>query len=507
MPEMTPVGNIGTGNSGLDMYSKILGIRQAQQNLQTGAYSQQQASATAQQETQTAKQRAALGNWDFTKYDDGTGVIDTTKAAKDGELRKAAGDSYPALLQQLNSMRSSQLQGKKDYLGLQGSELDLYGKTVGGLATDEDVVAGNAAGKQKIINALSAAKETAGPEYAQFLDKHIQQLDGVQLPKTPNKLLINGIRTSQLQALDASSQVGATTGTPGQVQTTEGVQPTMTAPAVSGGGTVAAGPPLKNATPPGTYVNAAGQVQYLPPGGAPGNRGGGSGVSGSGLGGNPTNYAVDAVRDSVKAGNELTNAARTNDRDYGTNVHISNVIRQLSKDTKTGPGTEMFHRMLAGSVKGLGQDAGSDYQLIGSMLDRQAAMAQASMGLPETNAGLQTSQSLSGNTQFGPEALQTKNNLTQALVEGAHQFRHGLDRVAGFGPITNPDKAGKVRQFQAEWTDNFDPNAYRLWTAHKTGDADEIARLRKELNPTDFKALGQKMRNLKSLSETGALPQ
>lgn len=505
MPEMQPVANQGV--SGLDLYSKILGIRQQKQALQTGQYAQQEQAASAQQQAQTAKQRANLANWDFTKYDDGTGVIDTAKAAKDSGLREAAGDSYPNLLQQLNGMRSAQLKGKQDYLGLQGAELDLYGKTVGGLATDEDVEAGNEAGKQKIINALSTAKENASPEYAQFLDKHIQQLDGVQLPKTPNKLLINGVRTSQLQALDASSQVGATTGTPGSVQTTGGLQPTMTAPAIAGGGTVTAGQAIKNSTPPGTYVNAAGQVQYLPPGGAPGNRGGGSGAPSNGLGGNPTNYAVDAVRDSVKAGNELTNAARTNDRDYGTNVHISNVIRQLSKDTKTGPGTEMFHRMLAGSVKGLGQDAGSDYQLIGSMLDRQAAMAQASMGLPETNAGLQTSQSLSGNTQFGPEALQTKNNLTQALVEGAHQFRHGLDKVAGFEPITNPDKAGKVRQFQAEWTDNFDPNAYRLWTAHKTNDADEIARLRKELSPSDFKALGQKMRNLKSLSETGHLPQ
>jgi hypothetical protein len=272
------------------------------------------------------------------------------------------------------------------------------------------------------------------------------------------------------------------------------------------------GQTVPNATPPTTYVDAAGQIHYLAPGGSPPSASnaprrtpGPSG--GSSLGSNPTNYAVAAVADAVKAGNELTNASRTNDRDYGTNVHISNVIRQLSKDTKTGPGTEMFHHMLAGSIKGLGQDAGADYQVIGSMLDRQAAMAQAAMGLPETNAGLQTSQSLSGSTQFAPEALQTKNNLTQALVEGAHQFRHGLDRVAGFEPITDKAAAGKVRKFQAEWTDNFDPNAYRLWNAHQTNDADEIARLRKELSATEFKSLGQKMRNLKSLSETGHLPQ
>jgi hypothetical protein len=168
MAETTPVADKvipPDPTKGLAMMSGILGLRKQRQELQTGQYTQQEAQATAQQQAQTARQRAALANWDFTKYDDGTGVVDTTKAAQDPELRKAAGDSYPQLLSQLNTMRSGQLKGKQDYLALQGDELTMVGKITGSMATDEDVKDGSETGRQKLINALSTAKESASPEF------------------------------------------------------------------------------------------------------------------------------------------------------------------------------------------------------------------------------------------------------------------------------------------------------------------------------------------------------
>jgi len=47
-------------NAGLDMYSKILGLKQAQQNLQTGQYIQQQQAAAAQQQQQDATEMQNL---------------------------------------------------------------------------------------------------------------------------------------------------------------------------------------------------------------------------------------------------------------------------------------------------------------------------------------------------------------------------------------------------------------------------------------------------------------
>lgn len=227
--------------AGIDTYAKILGIKQAQQNLQTGAYAQQEQAATAQQQQQTAKQRAALANWDFTKYDDGTGVIDTAQAAKDGELRKAAGDSFPSLLEQLNGMRSAQIKGKQDYLGLQGAELDTYGKIVGPFEADEDVKAGNEVGRHKLINGLSMAQEDASPEFKSFLGKRIDALRGLPLPSGPNRLLENGVKTSARQALSASEQIPSIYGSTGSIDSGAQIIPGTVAPAMEGGGFKPAG--------------------------------------------------------------------------------------------------------------------------------------------------------------------------------------------------------------------------------------------------------------------------
>jgi hypothetical protein len=51
----------------------------------------------------------------------------------------------------------------------------------------------------------------------------------------------------------------------------------------------------------------------------------------------------------------------------------------------------------------------ADYQKIGAYLDRQAAMSATQMGLPETNAGLQTAANLSGTTEYTPERCRRRS--------------------------------------------------------------------------------------------------
>jgi hypothetical protein len=63
------------------------------------------------------------------------------------------------------------------------------------------------------------------------------------------------------------------------------------------------------------------------------------------------------------------------------------------------------------------------------------------------------------------------------MVEGAHQYRHGLDKVVGTG--ANQDLS-KLQQFRAQWADNFDPNVFRAENALRREDKKELAQIRKK---------------------------
>jgi hypothetical protein len=194
---------------------------------------------------------------------------------------------------------------------------------------------------------------------------------------------------------------------------------------------------------------------------------------------------------------------RKADSDYGQNQHVNDELIRLSKDTSTGPGTKAWHNTF-GKVLGLGGgNQIADYQKIGAYLDRQAAMSATQMGLPETNAGLQTAANLSGTTEYTPEALQTKVNLTSAMVEGAHQYRHGLDKVVGTG--ANQDLS-KLQQFRAQWADNFDPNVFRAENALRRDDKNELAEIREEVGTRGMAELKRKSENLRRLEAGELLP-
>jgi hypothetical protein len=194
---------------------------------------------------------------------------------------------------------------------------------------------------------------------------------------------------------------------------------------------------------------------------------------------------------------------RKADSDYGQNQHVNDELIRLSKDTSTGPGTKAWHNTF-GKLFGLGGgNQIADYQKIGAYLDRQAAMSATQMGLPETNAGLQTAANLSGTTDYTPAALQTKVNLTSAMVEGAHQYRHGLDKVVGTG--ANQDLS-KLQQFRAQWADNFDPNVFRAENALRRDDKKELAEIREEVGSRGMAELKRKSENLRRLEAGELLP-
>ncbi len=83
---MTPVASqIQPPGNGLSTLSSILDLRQKQQNLQTGAYTQQSAQAGAQVDQQKAAELQAVGNLvkNASKYKDQNGNFDNQKFAND----------------------------------------------------------------------------------------------------------------------------------------------------------------------------------------------------------------------------------------------------------------------------------------------------------------------------------------------------------------------------------------------------------------------------------------
>src|SRR5882672_12308842 len=273
MPTMEPVAqNINPPDigKGIRNLSGILGIKQQQQNLQTGLYQQQTAAAQASQEAQTAAQRKALADVDWTKYLDENGVTDTDKVAKDPELRRAAGDQYPAVLEQANKMRLSQTQGKRDYLSLNADQLSLYGQVIGGQATDPDVVAGNEAGVQKLIAATDRWGDEAGPDARRLADSRIAGLKKLvgNMPKEKNDTLTLGVRSAQLQANSAAKQLEITKPGGAATQTRAGLQERNVNPYAPQPVGSPVGVPMENVAPPGYVTATSGGPAAVGPGGS-----------------------------------------------------------------------------------------------------------------------------------------------------------------------------------------------------------------------------------------------
>jgi hypothetical protein len=196
-------------------------------------------------------------------------------------------------------------------------------------------------------------------------------------------------------------------------------------------------------------------------------------------------------------------SARQAGDQVGLNSHINDQLLKLSKDTATGPGTETWHHVMGALGAPFGTNASSDYQTIGAYLDRQAAINATAMGLPNTNAGMASSQSLTGNTGYTPKALQTKVVLGDALNTAAGQFRKGLDRAVGVG--SNQD-ASKYQAFRSAWAENFDPRIFMVENAIKRGDTEELSSLKKDMGPKAMAELKKKSAALRKL-ESGEMPE
>lgn len=477
---MSDFTGVGLGTQTPDIMTKmsqLLSLKAKQQGLQGQA-----AEVAGAQQTQ--RQRAALAKYDFGKHIGEDGTVDLNSLTTDPELHAAAGDQYLDILSHAAVAKQQQLEAKQKLVSLKGEQRNALSDMLGPLLSDKDVVEGSDKGKQKVNDAFVQYGELYGKDVLPVISAYAP---GVQ--KAPPHQLAAGLRAIQMQAQSASQQVASQQ--PNLVSTGPVLRNTNPNVAADAGGDIPLG------VGPGVYTDANGRQFYGAPGTGLAPVGGGP-SPGAAPGQAPKFTQPVPGQKDIQSSIESTRQA---DADYGQNRHVNDTILKLSANTATGPGTETWHKAL-GRITGVaGGNQVADYQTIGAMLDRQAAMSAKQMGLPDTNAGLATAASLSGTTDYAPEALQTKVKLTDALVEGAHQYRQGLDKVVGTGP--NQDLT-KYNDFRSQWADNFDPNIFIAENALKRGDSKTLKSLQDEVGKRGMAELKQKSRNLRKL-ESGQL--
>lgn len=439
---------------------------------------------------QTQRQRQALAEFDYSQLYGPDGNISLEKIPL---IREAAGDLYPDVAPKLIDARQRQLEAQKTLFSLDSQKRDELAGMMGPLIGMDDEKLQGQEGLQAINKTLEEFGTLHGDAALPVIAAYGPALKAARPDRRRDE-----IRRIQMQAQNASQQIASQQ--PSYLSTGPTAQ--QVNPTASGDAQKSIGMGL----PPGVYQDSNGaQFQLvngkLTPLGSPTGRGGGK-PSGS-----PSAPAEEPRKfmqpvPGQKDLEEHVTQTRKADSDYGQNRHVNEEILRLSADTSTGPGSALWHTGALGKITGtFGGNAGADYQKIGAYLDRQAAMAGQQMGLPETNAGLQTAANLSGTTDYTPEALQTKVKLTDAMVEGAHQYRQGLDKVIGTGP--NQDLSN-LNAFRGQWADNFDPNVFRAENAIRRGDKAELAAIKDEVGSRGMAELKRKSENLRKL-EAGEL--
>lgn len=479
----------------LSKLSDILSIKQKQQQLQTGQYQQQSAQADAQQSQQKNSELQSLSA--FTQK----AAKDPTYHNEDGSLNvekfqadaSAAAPTYgQAYIGQATSNANASLDNRKALLSLSNDQRKTMGSYFGAVAANP-----NATGKDFMDAVEQARGVSQDPEYQRSIDRmlmsapHIATLPTDQASGTIRQFS-RGV-AMQTNAAD-SDQSGPAVQ---MVQGPKGLVPTNVNPQAPGG-VAPVGPTQGQGVAPGAQVvKDAYENQYTFDPQTNRVTPIGSGKGGAGATAPPSTFK-QPVADQAGVLHDVEAARAVGDQAPAVR-NVNSQLLKLSQETSTGPGSQTPQKIAAF----LGMPSGSNYQEINAYLDRQAAMQARSMGVPNTNAGLSASQSATGTTEYTPKALQEKVKFADALNSGTIAYRQGLDKAIGTG--ATPDLK-QYQAFRGAWSQNFDPDIYRVEDAQRRGDSSELDSLRKRLGPQGMKTLAQKSANLRQL-ENGQIPQ
>lgn len=518
---MIPVGNTvvpPNPQQGLSALSSIVGLRQQQQNLQTGQALQQTAQAQAQQQQLQASQAQGVQNffssWDPSQHISDDGTTDIESAIQSSQFQNA-GNAKPAIMQSLLDIKNKQLTNKQSLTSLNTSLLGQLGTQIGAAAKDSDVVAdttdpntGVNAGRAKVSQLLTNFAKLS-PDAAR-----VAQIYGPMVDHAPPGKLGAAVQALQLQAQSASEQqaqqnprqlsvgAGATTKVY-NVQPSTGIQPGQQ-PATS----------VDYVTPPQNVPSPGGGTMHVGPGGAglPN-----ASAAGGGQAPPPATSKLPPLQQpapnapagqwqnynaQMKASSDLITGARNAANDPMNGVQATRFRNQQIMDliphAATGPGLKLLNT-LASRLPGSTGDAYQDLEHYTAQ--NSAALAQK-MGVPNTNLGAETAAAAAGNAERNPGALAEITKTNDALNTSFDLFNRGLAKVSN-----NGSDPSRVNAYQQAFGQNLDINAVRWADAHRRGDTEELTRLNNELGPNGIAAAQQKLKTLKALSDTGDLPQ
>lgn len=503
----TAPDGLTTLNNLMSLKSKSLSQQQQQLEMQGQQSQNQSLAAKASIDTRSASEQAKLAQipWESFQKDDGSYDVDTARKV----ALKVAPTTGADFADRLNTTTKNAAETKQAFQNLNTNQIQGTRSALGTWGTDPN------APLSDLLTQAEAAKANA-PEATKahlgsVVDHIVQTITGPDLltgkPKTIEQQKAAAVAFSRAGLSNAEVSGPNGLATPQNVNVDSGgqIQPSVQAPAISGGGISPAGPPIAKTIAPQvvTFPNntldvvggAAGGPNQGPPKPGPA-ASAPTGVPRTAQDDAPPRNANKTVQDAyaaaTKNANDHVDSVRTADESYGNNKAISNAVRTLSAGAKTGPGTETWNHVMGV----LGTKGADNYQELGAFLDRQAATVRGQMGLPGTNAGAEDAKMIAGNTNYNAKVIQDKNNYTEAMTDGLHMYRNGLDRVSGFGGQASPTQVAK---FKSAWTNAFDPNVLIGENAYKRSKADGDAFVQ-TLDPKEAASLKAKRQAMHDLS-------
>jgi len=190
MPDMIPVATQiqpPDPNKGLSLLSSIIGIRQAQQNLATGALQQQGIAANVQQDQQRnrelqAAQQLAIQGAKGGKYTKEDGTLDRSSLAND---ISAIGPYAQAMSGQLLSQANEVIANQQAHQNLTVARKKEIGDTFASLAADPQV------DNTKFIDAVERLRQAHkdDPEFSRMLTSMTTHYPGTAAPDQQRQLL------------------------------------------------------------------------------------------------------------------------------------------------------------------------------------------------------------------------------------------------------------------------------------------------------------------------------
>lgn len=190
MPDMIPVATQikpPDPSQGLSTLSSILGIRQAQQNLATGALQQQGVAADVQQQQQKnremqAAQQLSIQGVKGGRYTKEDGSLDRMKLAND---ISAIGPYAQAMSGQLLSQANEVVSNQQAHQNLTVSQKKEMGDTFASLAADPTV------DNTKVIDAIEKLRQAHkdDPEYSRLLTSQIMHFPNQASPDQQRAIL------------------------------------------------------------------------------------------------------------------------------------------------------------------------------------------------------------------------------------------------------------------------------------------------------------------------------